>query len=106
MDNNIPQVLITLNNIITKGFEAHHFIIGLASHFRDLLVAKDAATVELLEVGDNAKKQYLEQAKKSDMRFLMKAIDLANDCDLKFKSSKNQRFLVELDINENCFHHF
>lgn len=98
LDNNIPQVLITLNNIMTKGFEAHHFIIGLASHFRDLLVAKDGATVELLEVGDSAKKQYLEQAKKSDLRFLIKAIDLANECDLSFKTSKNQRLLVELTL--------
>jgi len=98
LDNNIPQVLITLNNIMTKGFEAHHFIIGLASHFRDLLVAKDGATVQLLEVGDSAKKQYLEQAKRSDLRFLIRAIDLANDCDLSFKSSKNQRLLVELTL--------
>jgi DNA polymerase-3 subunit gamma/tau len=98
LDNNIPQVLITLNNIMTKGFEGHHFIIGLASHFRDLLVAKDVATVQLLEVGDTAKKQYLEQAKRSDIRFLMRAIDLANDCDLNFKSSKNQRLLVELTL--------
>ena len=96
--NNIPQVLISLNNIMTKGFEGHHFIIGLASHFRDLLVAKDAATIELLEVGDAAKKQYLEQSKKSDLRFLMRAIDIANDCDLNFKSSKNQRLLVELTL--------
>ena len=98
LSNNIPQVLITLNNIMAKGFEGHHFIIGLASHFRDLLVAKDQATVQLLEVGDSTKKQYLEQAKKSDIRFLMRAIDLANDCDLNFKSSKNQRLLVELTL--------
>jgi len=98
LDNNIPQVLISLNNIMTKGFEGHHFIIGLASHFRDLLVAKDAATIELLEVGDSAKKQYLEQSKKSDLRFLMRAIDIGNDCDLNFKSSKNQRLLVELTL--------
>ncbi len=98
LDNNIPQVLISLNNIMTKGFEGHHFIIGLASHFRDLLVAKDAATIQLLEVGDTAKKQYLEQAKKSDIRFLMRSIDMANDCDLDFKSSKNQRLLVELTL--------
>ena len=98
LDNNIPQVLISLNNIMTKGFEGHHFIIGLASHFRDLLVAKDAATIELLEVGDSAKKLYLEQSKKSDLRFLLRAIDIANDCDLNFKSSKNQRLLVELTL--------
>ena len=98
LDNNIPQVLISLNNIMTKGFDGHHFIIGLASHFRDLLVAKDAATIELLEVGDSAKKKYLEQSKRADLRFLMKAIDIANDCDLNFKSSKNQRLLVELTL--------
>ena len=98
LSNNIPQVLITLNNIMTKGFEGHHFIVGLASHFRDLMVAKDPATVQLLEVGDTAKKQYLEQSKKADIRFLLQAIDLANSCDLNFKSSKNQRLLVELTL--------
>jgi DNA polymerase-3 subunit gamma/tau len=98
LDNNIPQVLISLNNIMTKGFEGHHFINGLASHFRDLLVAKDPATVQLLEVGDLAKKQYLEQSKKADLRFLMRAIDLANECDLNYKLSKNQRLLVELSL--------
>ena len=65
LDNNIPQILISLNNIMTKGFEGHHFINGLASHFRDLLVAKDPATIQLLEVGDSAKKRYLEQSQKS-----------------------------------------
>lgn len=98
LSNNIPQVLITMNNIMAMGFEGHHFINGLASHFRDLMVAKDPETIQLLEVGDSAKKQYLEQAKKCDIRFLLKAIDLANTCDLNFKSSKNQRLLVELAL--------
>ena len=98
LDNNIPQILISLNNIMTKGFEGHHFINGLASHFRDLLVAKDPATIELLEVGHLAKKQYLEQSKRADLRFLMRAIDLANECDLNYKLSKNQRLLVELSL--------
>ena len=98
LDNNIPQVLVSLNNIMTKGFEGHHFINGLASHFRDLLVAKDPATIQLLEVGDLAKKQYLEQSKRADLRFLMQAIDLANECDLNYKISKNQRLLVELTL--------
>ena len=57
------------NRTLSKGFEGHHFINGLASHFRDLLVAKDKATVDLLEVGDNAKKKYLEQAVKADVGF-------------------------------------
>ncbi|WP_457616016.1 DNA polymerase III subunit gamma/tau [Lutibacter sp.] len=96
--NKIPEVLVHFNTILSKGFEGHHFINGLASHFRDLLVAKDAVTVSLLEVGDNAKKKYLEQAQKSELSFLLKAIDLANDCDLKYRSSKNQRLLVELTL--------
>ena len=98
LENDIPSLLVHFNEILGKGFDGHHFISGLASHFRDLLVAKDKATVELLEVGDTAKKQYSEQAIKAPMKFLLKAIDLANECDLKYKSSKNQRLLVELTL--------
>ena len=98
LGNNIPQVLIAFNDILGKGFDGHHFISGLASHFRDLLVAKDKSTLELLEVGDTAKKQYLEQAVKAPMNFLLSAIELANDCDLKYRTSKNQRLLVELAL--------
>ncbi len=98
LENNIPSVLIHFNELLAKGFDGHHFISGLASHFRDLLVAKDKATIALLEVGDTAKKRYLEQAIKAPMSFLLKAIDIANDCDLKYKSSKNQRLLVELTL--------
>jgi DNA polymerase-3 subunit gamma/tau len=98
LENNIPQVLIQFNSILSKGFDGHHFISGLASHFRDLLVAKDKLTVELLEVGDNAKKRYLKQSENASLQFLIKAIDMANDCDLKYKVSKNQRLLVELAL--------
>ena len=98
LENNIPQALIAFNDILGKGFDGHHFISGLASHFRDLLVAKDKSTLDLLEVGDTAKKQYLEQAVKAPMNFLLSAIDLANDCDLKYRTSKNQRLLVELAL--------
>ncbi|SNR36876.1 DNA polymerase III subunit gamma/tau [Lutibacter flavus] len=98
LENKIPEVLVHFNSILSKGFEGHHFISGLASHFRDLLVSKDKITIDLLEVGDNAKKKYLKQSEKSDVRFLLQAIDMANDCDLKFKSSKNQRLLVELTL--------
>ncbi len=96
LENKIPEVLITFNNVLAKGFEGQHFINGLASHFRDLLVAKDAVTVQLLQVGDNAKKQYLEQATKAELAFLMTAIEKANTCDLQYKASKNQRLLIEL----------
>ncbi len=98
LDNKIPDVLNAFNCILGKGFEGHHFINGLASHFRDLLVAKDKATIALLEVGDNAKKKYLQQAVKASIPFLMQAIDKANDCDLKYRTSKNQRLLTELTL--------
>jgi len=98
IENKIPQVLNAFNTILSKGFEGHHFINGLASHFRDLLVAKDKATLNLLEVGDAAKKKYLAQATKATIPFLMQAINKANDCDLNFKTSKNQRLLVELTL--------
>ena len=98
LDNKIPDVLNAFNSILGKGFEGHHFINGLASHFRDLLVAKDKATIALLEVGDNAKKKYLQQAVKASIPFLMQAIDKANDCDLKYRTSKNQRLLTELTL--------
>ncbi|MGJ8759359.1 MAG: DNA polymerase III subunit gamma/tau [Polaribacter sp.] len=98
LTNKIPQVLNAFNTILAKGFEGHHFINGLASHFRDLLVAKDKATLELLEVGDAAKKKYLEQATKASIPFLMQSIEKANQCDLNYRASKNQRLLVELTI--------
>jgi len=98
LDSKIPEVLMAYNDVLAKGFEGHHFINGLASHFRDLLVAKDQATVQLLEVGDGTKKKYLEQSVKASMPFLLPAIDKANDCDLKYRSSKNQRLLVELTL--------
>ncbi|MEN8777504.1 MAG: DNA polymerase III subunit gamma/tau, partial [Polaribacter sp.] len=75
LENKIPEVLNTFNTILSKGFEGHHFINGLASHFRDLLVAKDKSTVALLEVGDSTKKNYLAQAVKASIPFLMQAIN-------------------------------
>ena len=98
LENRIPEVLNHFNSILSKGFEGHHFINGLASHFRDLLVAKDNSTVDLLEVGDNAKKKYLDQSKKANIKFLIQAIDKANECDLNYRVSKNQRLLVELTL--------
>ncbi len=98
LTNKIPEALNAYNDVLAKGFEGQHFISGLASHFRDLLVAKDVATIPLLEVGDNTKKKYQEQAAKAPMQFLLTAIDKANDCDLKYRASKNQRLLVELTL--------
>lgn len=94
--NKIPEVLVAFDNILSQGFDGHHFISGLASHFRDLLVCKNEATIELLEVGDQVKEMYLKQSKEAEHDFLIKGIDLANSCDLKYKTSRNQRLLVEL----------
>ncbi len=96
LENTIPQLLLEFNHILTQGFDGHHFIAGLASHFRDLLVCKNTATINLLEVSDQIKKQYYEQSQQATHAFLIKGIELANDCDLKYKTSRNQRLLVEL----------
>jgi len=96
LDNEIPALLLQFNAILSRGFEGQHFIAGLASHFRDLFVAKSTQTLELLEVGDDTKEKYKEQSEKTTTAFLKEAIYLANDCDLKYKTSRNQRLLVEL----------
>ena len=94
--NKIPELLLHFNHILSKGFDGHHFITGLASHFRDLLVCKTPQTIELLEVGDDTKNTYRTQSESTSQAFLINAIELANNCDLKYKTSKNQRLLVEL----------
>ncbi|WP_347069603.1 DNA polymerase III subunit gamma/tau [Flavobacterium sp. WV_118_3] len=96
LENRIPELLLAYNDILAKGFDGHHFIAGLASHFRDLLVCKNPATLVLLEAGEVAQNLYKEQAQKTSQEFLLQGIDVANDCDLKYKSSQNQRLLIEL----------
>ena len=96
LDNAIPSLLIQFNQILARGFEGQHFIAGLASHFRDLYVAKSTETLELLEVGADTKERYKLQSERTSPTFLKEAISLANDCDLKYKTSRNQRLLIEL----------
>lgn len=96
IENKIPELLVQFNTVLSKGFDGHHYISGLASHFRDLLVCRNPETIELLEVGEQTKEKYLKQSRITSQEFLLNAIALANDCDLKYKSSKNQRLLVEL----------
>ncbi len=98
LSNNIPDLLILFNDILAQGFEGHHFIAGLASHFRDLLVSRHKSTQILIETGEKAKVQYLEQSQKAEESFLLRALDLANDCELKYKTSRNHRLLVELTL--------
>lgn len=96
VSNNIPQLLIEFSKIIAEGFDGQHFVAGLASHFRDLMVCKNGQTVKLMEVGEETQKKYLEQTKKCDFPFLVEALKLTSECDLRYKSSRTPRLLVEL----------
>lgn len=98
LGHNIPELLLLFNKTLALGFDGHHFISGLASHFRDLMVCQHENTIALLEVGEGAKQQYLQQSRKTSKAFLLQALQIANDCDLKYKTSKNQRLLVELTL--------
>mgnify|MGYP000436346651 CR=1 FL=1 len=98
LEHNIPHLLVLFNKTLALGFDGHHFIAGLASHFRDLMVCQHQDTIALLEVGEAAQKTYREQSQLTSSSFLLKALDIANDCDLKYKTSKNQRLLVELTL--------
>lgn len=98
IENKISDALLLLNDVLNKGFDGSHFITGLASHFRDLLVSKDPATTSLLEVGASIRDRYQAQAQKCPVPFLYKAMKLCNDCDLNYRMSKNKRLLVELTL--------
>jgi len=98
----VSQALLLFNEILNNGFDGNNFINGLASHFRNLLVGKDAQTVQLLEVSDNIKQKYLSQSKAADLGFILTALNLANACDLVYKNSKNQRLQVELSLIKMC----
>ncbi len=96
LENKIPELLLAFDAILAKGFDGHHFIAGLASHFRDLLVCQTPSTLILLDSGEQAKALYSTQSQKASQDFLLKGIDLANTADLNYKISQNQRLLVEL----------
>ena len=96
IENDIPALFLMYNNIINKGFEGQHYINGLASHFRDLFVSKNIETIDLLDYSSKVKDEYKTQSKKTSVEFLTEAISLTNDCDLKFRNSKNKRLLVEI----------
>lgn len=98
LKNKLPDLLVTFNNIIAQGFDGHHFISGLASHFRDLMVCKNMVTISLMEMGEETKRKYAQQTQQASVPFLMEAITIANDCDLKYRTSKNQRLLVEIAL--------
>jgi len=99
---NYSDVLVTYDEILYKGFDGHNFINGLAAHFRDLLMCKNKATLKLLEVADNIKEKYYQQAKLVTDVFIFKALKFCNECDINYKSAKNQRLLIEYALIQIC----
>ena len=98
ISNDVSSVLLTINEILQNGFDAHQFIMGLASHLRDLLVCKDPQTLVLLDKGEELKSKYLSQSENCELSFLIKALRMCNKCDVEYRASKNQRLLVELTL--------
>jgi DNA polymerase III subunit gamma/tau len=98
LKNNVTETLVIFNDILNHGFDGHHFINGLSSHLRDILVCKDPVTVQLLEVGGDIKERYKVQAEACNSEFLLNALEIANECDLNYKLSQNKRLLIELAL--------
>lgn len=98
LKNNVTEVMVIFNDILNHGFDGHHFITGLSSHFRDLLVCKDPVTIQLLEVGGDIKERYRTQAAATKSDFLLDAMQIANTCDIQYKTSQNKRLLIELAL--------
>ncbi|NRF39897.1 DNA polymerase III subunit gamma/tau [Pedobacter foliorum] len=98
----VSNALILFDEILNNGFDGNNFINGLAGHLRNLLVAKDPQTTKLLEVSENIKQKYITQSQQTPVSFILTALNLANQCDLNYKNSKNQRLQVELALIKMC----
>ena len=98
LKNDINALLLLFNEILDNGFDGHHFIIGLSEHLRDILVAKDVSTLQLLEKGEELQQRYLVQSKLCELSFLIPALSLCNECDVQYIQSNNKRLLVELSL--------
>jgi len=98
LTGNVSSALLTLNEVIENGFDGQHFLTGLASHLRNILVCKDAATVKLLEVSQVLKNRFLEQSKICPLDFIIRSLDIANKCDLSYRTSSNKRLHIEIAL--------
>lgn len=98
LENKVSDIMVLLNNVINKGFDGGHLINGLASHVRNVLMAKDVQTLPLLEVSEQQCKRYQEQAQKCPTLFLYNALKIMNQCDVEYRQSSNKRLLVELTL--------
>ena len=101
--NKTTDILLLFNEIIKKGFDGHNFIVGLSEHLRNLMVCKDTATLPLLEVVETLLEKYKAQAAQWPPLNLLVCLGLANDCDMSYKSAKNQRLHVELALLRMCY---
>ncbi|EHQ26047.1 DNA polymerase III subunit gamma/tau [Mucilaginibacter paludis] len=102
LSEDTAKTLLLFDEILSKGFDGSHFISGLTEHLRNLLVGKDAETLKLLEVSEGIRKKYIEQSQAATVSFLLSAMNIANQCDLNYKLSKNQRLQVELALLKMC----
>lgn len=100
VENKVSDIMVLLNSILNKGFDGGLLITGLAKHVRNVLMAKEESTLSLLEVSEQQRKLYEEQAKRCDTRFLYQALRLMNNCDIDYRQSSNKRLLVELTLIE------
>ena len=102
LTHKIPTSLNLFNEVLNNGFDGHNYINGLATHFRNLLVAKDPVTLSLLEVGDSIKERYQQQSQSCNQAFLLRALEICNKADLNYRISKNQRLLIEISLMQLC----
>ena len=100
--NDITNILLLFNNVLDKGFNGQHFIDGFCSHFRDLLVSKNSDSHILIEQNQSIKQKYIEQSKTKEINFILKAIEITEDCSFRYKNSKNERLLVEICLMKLC----
>ncbi len=102
LKGNISESFLIFDEIINKGFDSHNFINGLSKHFRDILICKDVSTLQLLEVGNNIKEKYKQQSVECTPEFIFDCLNLCGQCDISFKSSRNQRLHIELVLVNLC----
>ena len=102
LSNDVSSSLLLLNEVLQKGFDAGHFVTGVAQHLRDVLVSKDAATIQLLETSETIRQHYQEQAQRCNAKWLFNALDVMNTCDIQYRTAKNKRLTVELALVKLC----
>jgi DNA polymerase-3 subunit gamma/tau len=102
LDGDISSTLLTINEILDKGFDGQHFLIGFGEHLRNLLVSKDPVTVKLIETAPTIRNRYLEQSAHCPVDFLLKALDINSKCDLNYKISNNKHLHLELAMIQMC----